>query len=230
MTRTGGGIFIITLEEIRGDGAVRTYIKAGNDALGVLGYTEHGFGHAAIVSRTAAAVLRRYHSSPRECELGRIAGYMHDIGNMVNRELHALTGATIAFRILDKMGMDPEEIAVVTGAIGNHDEGTGRAVNRVAAALILADKSDVRRSRVREPNTDAYRDNIHNRVNYAVIDSQLVIEEERDEVRLELRIDTVICPIIEYFEIFLTRMQMCNRACEYLGTSFSLVINDNVLL
>lgn len=220
---------MINFQDIKQNPAISTYIQAGNDALGAMGYTDHGFAHATKVSGCAAAVLRRYGGSDREIELARIAGYMHDIGNMVNRENHALTGGTLAFKILSDMGMEPAEIASVVTAIGNHDEGSGRAVSRISAALILADKSDVRRTRVRKP----YRrenDDIHDRVNYAVTESWLELDEQRDEICLRLTIDTELCPVIEYFKIFLTRMFMCKGASEFLGARFTLVINNTVLM
>lgn len=224
------GYRMVTFKEIRHHPAIKTYIQAGNDSLGAIGYTEHGFAHAHQVSEMAAKILTRFGGTERETELAHIAGYMHDIGNMINRENHALTGATLAFQILNGLDMEPAEIAAIVSAIGNHDEGTGKPVNRVAAALILADKSDVRRSRVRTPNTDQYKSDIHDRVNFAVTQSELVLSSDTDEIRLELLIDTQICPVIEYFKIFLTRMFMCQGASEFLGVHFSLVINGNVLM
>ncbi|MBQ3141377.1 MAG: HD domain-containing protein [Clostridia bacterium] len=220
----------ITFKDITSNEAINTYITAGNAALGVLGFTEHGFAHSAKAAETAAHILTVLNCREREIELAKIAGYMHDIGNMVNRIDHALTGATLAFRILDNLGMPADEIATVVSAIGNHDEGSGIAVSRVAAALILADKSDVRRSRVRRPNVDLYSDDIHDRVNYAVTYSELRFLEENTVIRLALEIDTQICPVMEFFEIFLERMLMCGRAAEFLGCRFSLEINGAVLL
>lgn len=221
---------MVTFKEIKSNQTIKAYIQSGNDALGVIGYTEHGFAHARKAAETAAEILIRFGATEREVELARIAGYMHDIGNMINRESHALTGATLAFQILSGLGMESVEIAAVVSAIGNHDEGSGRPVNRVAAALILADKSDVRRSRVRTPNTDLYRKDIHDRVNYAVTQSNLVLMEDADVIRLELLIDTQICPVIEYFKIFLERMFMCQGASETLGAHFSLMINGNIMM
>jgi len=220
----------ITFKDITSNEAINTYITAGNAALGVLGFTEHGFAHSAKAAETAAHILTVLNCREREIELAKIAGYMHDIGNMVNRIDHALTGATLAFRILDNLGMPADEIATVVSAIGNHDEGSGIAVSRVAAALILADKSDVRRSRVRRPNVDLYSDDIHDRVNYAVTYSELRFLEGNTVIRLALEIDTQICPVMEFFEIFLERMLMCGRAAEFLGCRFSLEINGAVLL
>lgn len=221
---------MVNFTDIKDNPTVHTYITAANDALGVIGYTEHGLAHATKVSGCAASVLKRYGGSEREVELARIAGYMHDIGNLVNRENHALTGATMAFQILTGMGMPPEEIAIVCAAIGNHDEGSGMSVNRVSAALILADKSDVRRSRVRAPDNEGFREDIHDRVNYAVTKSWLEVYDDRDEICLKITIDTSICPVIEYFKIFLTRMFMCKGASEFLGARFSLTINNTVLM
>lgn len=221
---------MVTFSDIRDNSAIHTYVTAANDALGVIGYTEHGLAHAAKVSGCAASVIKRYGGSEREIELARIAGYMHDMGNMINRELHALTGGALAFSILTGMGMPPEEVAIVCAAIGNHDEGSGKAVNRVAAALILADKSDVRRSRVRAPGDGGFREDIHDRVNYAVTKSWLEVYDDRDEICLKITIDTSICPVIEYFKIFLTRMFMCKGASEFLGARFSLTINNTVLM
>jgi metal-dependent HD superfamily phosphatase/phosphodiesterase len=221
---------MVNFSDVKDNPAVQTYIKAANDALGVIGYTEHGMAHAAKVSGCAASVLKRYGGSDREVELARIAGYIHDIGNVINREYHALTGATMAFQILSGMGMPPEEIATVCAAIGNHDEGSGNVVNRVSAALILADKSDVRRSRVRAPQVEGFREDIHDRVNYAVTKSWLEVYDDRDEICLKITIDTSICPVIEYFKIFTTRMFMCKGASEFLGARFSLTINNTVLM
>ncbi len=220
----------ITYESIKNNKDINTYITAGNDALGVLGYTEHGFAHATKTAETAAALLLQLGSPPREVELAKIAGYMHDIGNMINRQDHAQSGASLAFQILDKLGMEASELATVVSAIGNHDENAGIAVNRVTAALILADKSDVRRSRVRNPNLDMYQKDIHDRVNYAVRKSSLTLDDEKTCITLKLDIDTSVCPVMDYFEIFLTRMVMCRRAADFLGLKFALVINENRLL
>lgn len=221
---------MVTFGQVKADPNIDAYIKAGNDALGVLGYTEHGLAHAGRVSHTAATVLKRYGGAEREVELARIAGYVHDIGNMVNRENHAQSGALLAFQILSQMGMEPIELVEVVSAIGNHDEGAGVPVNRVGAALILADKADVRRSRVRRPRAARLTDDIHDRVNYAVTHSELILPENEDIISLKLVIDTQICPVIEYFKIFTVRMFMCKSACELLGAKFSLVINETVLM
>lgn len=220
----------VTYQMIRNNRAVNAYIQAGNDALGVLGFTEHGFAHLTKSAENAAYILSTLGAKPREIELARIAGYMHDLGNMVNRIDHAHSGAVIAFRLLDHMGMEPEEIAVIVSAIGNHDESTGRAVNKVSAALILADKSDVRRTRVRSTESPSFLDDIHDRVNYAVKESGLKIDDSHACITLGLDIDTTVCPVMEYFEIFLTRMLMCRRAAEFLGLHFHLDINGTELL
>ncbi len=212
----------ITFEQIKNDSAIRTYIEAADASLKALGYTEHSFAHVGKVSNASAAILEMLGYGAREIELAKIAGYMHDIGNLINREEHSQSGAVLAFRILDKLGMPPEDIATVVTAIGNHDEGTGVPVNDVAAALILADKSDVRRSRVRNPDTINF--DIHDRVNYSVTNSRLEMYE--DSIRLALTIDTSISSIMDYFEIFLARMTMCRRAAEKLGLKFKLTINE----
>ncbi len=214
---------MISYEEIVKNEAVNTYIKKGNELLGVLGITDHSAAHAKLVSEVAGGVLFNLGYPAREVELAKIAGYLHDIGNVVNRVDHAQTGAIMAFTILSGLGADPEEICTLVGAIGNHDEGTGSAVSAVSAALILADKGDVRRSRVR--NTDFSTFDIHDRVNYAVETSELEVNCEKKEILLKLKIDDTICPPLDYFEIFLARMLMCRRAADFLGCRFSLVIN-----
>ena len=212
----------VTFQTIKNDPSIQAYIRAADASLVALGYTEHSFSHVGKVSEAAARILQSIGCDEDTVELARIAGYMHDIGNLVNREEHSQSGAVMAFRILDKMGMDPEDIATVVTAIGNHDEGTGVPVNEVAAALILADKTDVRRSRVR--NADLQTFDIHDRVNYSVVDSRL--ELSCGDVRLSLVINTDISSIMDYFEIFLTRMTMCRRAAEKLGLTFRLTINE----
>lgn len=204
------------------------YIKNGNDNLGVIGFTEHGLAHAKRSSDVARQILQSLGYDARTCELAAIAGYMHDIGNVVNRSDHAQSGALMAFTILNKLQMDPAEIALVVAAIGNHDEGTAAAVNPIAAALILSDKSDVRRSRVRDKGTVAA--DIHDRVNYAVERSAMEIDPENRTAVLNIVIDTTICPVMEYFEIFLTRMVLCRQAAQFLNLQFELIINDTRLL
>lgn len=224
----GVGILLITFEDVKKNEEFNTYIIKGNELLGALGYTEHSHAHVGKVSSTAAEILEKLGYDSRTVELVRIAGYIHDIGNMVNRVEHAQTGALMAFTILTKMGMDPNEIAAVTGAIGNHDEDAGIPVSPIAAALILADKTDVRRSRVR--NQDFAKFDIHDRVNYAVEQSSLIIDIEHRVVRLEMIIDTKICSVMDYFEIFLMRMVMCRRAAEFLDMKLELMANGSRLL
>ena len=214
---------MITLEEIKKDHAIKTYITREDESLIALGYTEHSFAHVTRVASVAKYILETLGYSEREVELAQIAGYLHDIGNLVNRIDHAQSGAVMAFRILDKMGASPEDIATITTAIGNHDEGTAVAVNPTAAALILGDKTDVRRSRVR--NQDITSFDIHDRVNYSVKSSKFSISEDRSVFELALEIDTTYCSIMDYFEIFLTRMVLCRKAAEKLGMRFQLSIN-----
>lgn len=214
---------MVTFEKIKNDEAVRAYIKAADESLSALGFTEHSFAHVGKVAEVASELLSALGYDGRTVELAKIAAYIHDIGNLVNRIDHSQSGALMAFRILDKMGMSPEETATVVTAIGNHDEGTGVPVSPLAAALILADKSDVRRSRVR--NRDALSFDIHDRVNYSVIDSDLDINTKDKTVRLTLTIDTSVGSIMDYFEIFLGRMTLCRKAAEKLGLSFKLTIN-----
>ena len=219
---------MITFSEIKNSEEIRTYIALADESLVALGFTEHSYAHVTKVAVTAAQILSELSYSDREIELVKIAGYLHDIGNLVNRIDHSQSGAVMAFRILDNLNMDAEDIAVVVSAIGNHDEGTGVPVNAVAAALILADKSDVRRSRVR--NRDVTNFDIHDRVNYSVISSRLEIERERSIVRLTLEIDTDYGSVMDYFEIFLNRMILCRKAAEKLGLNFKLDINGQQLI
>ena len=214
---------MITLETIKSNEAVNTYITAADESLVALGYTEHSFAHVGKVAHTAGMILSLLGYSHEDVELARIAGYLHDIGNLVNREEHSQSGAVMAFRILDHLGMPPSDIAKIVTAIGNHDEGTGVAVNPIAAALIIADKTDVRRTRVR--NADLTSFDIHDRVNYSVEDSVLDIDTAAGVIRLKLTIDTAIGSVMDYFEIFLTRMNMCRKAAGKLGLSFELLIN-----
>ena len=219
---------MITYEQIKNDESVNTYIRQADETLSALGFTEHSFAHVTHVAETAGYILSTLGYSEREVELAKIAGYLHDIGNLVNRVNHSLNGAVMVFRLLDKMGMDPLDISVVTSAVGNHDEGTGVPVNAVSAALILADKSDVRRSRVR--NTDFATFDIHDRVNYSVKHSLLKINGEHTLVKLKLDVDTRVGSVMDYFEIFLERMVLCRRAAEKLGLQFKLMINEQSLI
>ncbi len=218
----------MTYEEIKNNEAINTYIRCADESLAALGYTEHSFAHVTSVAQTAGYILETLGYSERDVELAKIAGYMHDLGNLVNRIDHSQSGAVMAFRILDKLNMPPDEIATIVTAIGNHDEGTGVPVNAVAAALILADKSDVRRSRVR--NTDEMNIDIHDRVNYSVIKSRLKINEEHTLIKLKLSVDTRYGSVMDYFEIFLGRMIMCRKAAEKLGLEFKLIINEQQLI
>ena len=218
----------MTYEQIRRDPAVNVYITQADASLRALGFTEHSFTHVTKVANLAGQILTTLGYPERIVELAKIAGYLHDIGNMVNRIDHSQSGAVMAFRILDRMNFPPEEIAEIVTAIGNHDEGTGVPVNAVAAALFIADKSDVRRSRVRK-QADINQD-IHDRVNYSVTDSKLGINAEEKTIHLELTVDTQVSSVMEYFEIFIKRMLLCRNAAERLGMIFKLSINGQTLL
>lgn len=219
---------MITFEDIKNNETIKTYITKADESLIALGYTEHSFAHVTRVARTAAYILETMGYSKRDCELAQIAGYLHDIGNIVNRTDHAQSGAIIAFRLLDHMGMDAAEAATIVTAIGNHDEGTAEAVNPIAAALILGDKTDVRRSRVR--NEDKTTFDIHDRVNYSVKKSAVKINEEKSRIKLKLSIDTHYGSIMDYFEIFMDRMILCRKAADSLGLGFRLIINEQQIL
>ncbi len=219
---------MITYDQLRHSPEIRTYIQRADESLCALGYTEHSFAHVTRVSETAAYILGELGYDAHEIELAKIAGYLHDIGNLVNRVDHSQSGAVMAFRLLDHMDMPAEDIATVVTAIGNHDEGTGVPVNGVAAALILADKSDVRRSRVR--NEDIATFDIHDRVNYSVEMSRLTLDKEQKTVTLSLDIDTGVASVMSYFEIFLGRMIMCRKAADKLGLQFKLNINGQMLI
>ena len=222
----------ISFETIKNDERVRAYIQAGNNALKALGFTEHSYAHAQKTAETAAALLKTLGYSDDTAELAKIAGFLHDIGNMMGRTRHELTGAEIARTILEHHRMSYPDIGVICSAIGNHDEETGRPVNIVSAALILADKSDVRRSRVQEKSMDEIRADIHDRVNYAVTraDIQAIQAEASATIRLCLDIDSTFTPVMDYFEIFLSRMLMCRRAAAFLNADFELIINDMKIL
>ncbi|MBQ8850718.1 MAG: HD domain-containing protein [Clostridia bacterium] len=219
---------MLSYADIKNNAAIREYIKRADESLLALGFTEHSFAHVEKVATDAEYIMRSLGYSERQVELAKIAAYLHDIGNLVNRVEHSQSGAVMAFRILDNLGMDPSEIATVVTAIGNHDEGTGVPVNNVAAALILADKSDVRRSRVR--NMDVTGFDIHDRVNYSAKSSRLVVSSEDKEIRLELEIENEYSSVMDYFEIFLERMILCRKAAETLGMKFRLIINGQKLL
>lgn len=219
---------MITYEEIKQHEGIRTYIQKADESLASLGYTEHSFAHVTRVAETARYILETLGFSAHEVELGCIAAFLHDIGNLVNRVDHSQSGAVMAFRILDNLNMEPEDIATVVTAIGNHDEGTGVAVNAIAAALILADKSDVRRTRVRNQDTTTF--DIHDRVNYSVKKAVLKINEERTIIKLKLTVDTHFGSVMDYFEIFLVRMILCRKAADKLGLQFKLMINEQSLI
>lgn len=217
----------MTYEEMKKDEAIRTYITQADASLEALGFTEHSFQHVCRVAEMTGYILETMGYPQRMAELGRIAGYLHDIGNLVNRVDHSQSGAIMAFRILDKRNFDPKECSLIVTAIGNHDEGTGVPVNALAAALILADKSDVRRSRVRSKEMAAF--DIHDRVNYSVTDSKLEINEAHTTVTLKLSVDTQFSPVLDYFAIFTNRMLLCRQAAKTLGMQFRLIINEQQL-
>ena len=217
----------MTYEQVKRDEAVKVYIAQADASLEALGFTEHSFAHVGRVASIAGYILETLGYPQRTVELAKIAGYLHDIGNVVNRVDHSQSGAVMAFRILDRMEFPPEEIAAIVTAIGNHDEGTGVPVNAVAAALIIADKSDVRRSRVRDKADIAL--DIHDRVNYSVTESHLRISEDHAEMILDLTVDTTVSTIMEYFEIFMKRMLLCRKAADKLGVSFRVTINGQSL-
>lgn len=219
---------MIGLKEIKSNKTIDAFVLKGNEHLGAMGYTDHGKVHISLVSRLSQRILLELGYDERTVELAGIAGYIHDIGNVVNRNGHSQSGALMAMTILGRMGMKPEEISVISAAIGNHDEGSGQPVNVVAAALILADKSHVHRNRVR--NSDVATFDIHDRVNYAVENSELIIQGDQKLITMDLTIDISICPVMEYFEIFLSRMLMCRRAADFLDCKFALIINGAKLL
>ena len=218
----------ISYKDVKNNAAIRAYIEKADQSLIALGFTEHSFAHVGLVAENAARILEALGADEKDIENARIAGYLHDIGNVVNRIDHAQSGAIMAFRLLDNLGADPEQIATIITAIGNHDEHTAFPVNPVAAALILADKTDVRCTRVR--NKDISTFDIHDRVNFAVKKSGVLISIENMEICLDLHIDTTICSVTDYFEIFLSRMILCRKAAEKLGLKFALRINDQKLM
>ena len=219
---------MMTYVEIKNNPQIRTYIQKADESLIALGYTEHSFAHVTRVAAEAKNILAALGYDEHTQELAQIAGYLHDIGNIVNRIDHAQSGAVMAFRLLDKLGFDPEDIATIVSAIGNHDESTAYPVNPVAAALILSDKTDVRRTRVRNHDTATF--DIHDRVNYAVEKARTTMSEDKKSIILSLTIDTSISAVMDYFEIFLTRMMLCRKAAEKLGLRFRLVINGTDVL
>lgn len=222
------GKLMLTYEAVKKNETIRTYIQRADESLIALGYTEHSFAHVTMVAEMAGYILETMGYPARTAELAKIAGFLHDIGNLVNRVEHSQSGAVMAFRILDNLDCEPGEIATIVTAIGNHDEGTGQPVNEVAAALILADKSDVRRSRVR--NQDPVTFDKHDRVNYSVEKSRLTIDESRTAIELDLTVDTQYGSVMDYFEIFMERMLLCRKAAERLGLRFKLAINGQMMI
>ena len=218
----------VMLEDVKKNEVVDSFIQAANDYLGAIGYTEHGYRHVSLVSSVAQNILVSLNYPKRLQELAAIAGYVHDIGNVINRQDHGQSAALIAMDILKKMGLTPDEIALIVSAVGNHEEEIGDPVNPVAAALIIADKSDVHKTRVRNPNMISV--DIHDRVNYAVDRSFLKVDKEKKIISLNLNVDTKISQVIEYFEIFMSRMNMCKRAAKFLNCKFELIINERKLL
>lgn len=224
-----GGLIVVTLDMVKQSPEVQQYLRIGNAYIGNTGAIEHNMQHAELTSSLCYHILKKLGYPEREAELGSIAGYLHDIGNMVNRYGHGMSGALMSFRILLDLNMDPEEIATIMGAIGNHEEqAQGKSVNNVAAALILADKSDVHRSRVRKTDISAFTP--RDRVNYAVTHSSLIVDPEGKRITMKIEIDTQVCSVMEYFEIFLTKMLMSRRAAQYLDCEFELIINEYKLL
>jgi len=219
---------MLNYADVKENQEIQTYIVRADETLGALGYTEHSFSHVLHAVNTASYILESLGYDFRTVELAKIAAYLHDIGNLVNRKDHSQSGAVMAWSLLRDMGGKPEEIATIVCAIGNHDEGTGVPVNPVAAALILADKADVRRSRVRNQSMEDF--DIHDRVNYSVKDSSLRIDEGKSTVTLTLTIDTEFGSVMDYFEIFMERMLLCRKAAEKLGLRFSLIINEQRML
>ena len=219
---------MLTYNDVTNNDAIKIYITRADEALGALGFTEHSFAHVMHVAEMAGYILATMGYDERSVELAKIAGYLHDIGNIVNRKEHSQSGAIMAWNLLNETKCDPSDIATIVAAIGNHDEGTGVPINAVAASLILADKADVRRSRVR--NTDIATFDKHDRVNYSVKKSQLTINDEKTEVDLKLTVDTQYSSVMDYFEIFMERMILCRKAAEKLGLRFKLYINEQQLI
>lgn len=215
-------------KEILQNKEVKAFLKKGNENLGMLGYTDHSEKHCAIVAKRAGVILSKFGYSKHEIELAEIAGALHDIGNVINRKNHGEYGGVLAYSVLEKLGMPLEDRVIIASAIGNHDESTGGAVDAVSAALILADKTDVRRNRVRNKDKSSF--DKHDRVNYAVTNATVKINTEKHMITLNLQIDEEICTMYEYFEIFLGRMMMCRGAAELLGARFRLTANGSKIL
>jgi uncharacterized protein len=213
----------ITLKEVKANPKVRKLIDGANEVMRAMGYTEHGHRHVGVVSSITKYLLEQIGETPRQVELGMIAAYLHDIGIVVNRMNHPMTGSVISWTILNEMGLDAAEIAPILGAIGNHEELSGGPISIISAALIIADKSDVHRSRVQNPVMESF--DIHDRVNYAVTHSRVVLHPEERTIELGLAIDTTQATVMEYFEIFLSRMVMCRKSAQLLGYRFQLTVN-----
>ena len=218
----------ITLEDVKSNPIIDSFIRKSNEYLGVIGYTEHGYRHVNMIASISRNILESLEYPQRYAELAAVAGYIHDVGNVINRKDHGISGAIVVYPILLEMGMPPEDIAMVVSAIANHEEQYGEAVNCVAAALIIADKSDVHRSRVRNPDFATF--DTHDRVNFAAEHSFLWVSDDKRTITMELTIDIDICTVMDYFEIFLSRMVMCRRAADYLKCKFELVINGAKLI
>ncbi|MFA5658402.1 MAG: HD domain-containing protein [Oscillospiraceae bacterium] len=219
---------LVTFKYIKENEEIKTYITMADKTLEALGYTEHSFAHVGIVAENSAMILKALGYPERDIELAKIAGYMHDIGNVINRVNHALSGAIMTFRLLDKINVPADEISQIISAIGHHDEGTAQPLSSLSAAIIIADKTDVRRSRVR--NTDLITFDIHDRVNYAAEKSSLYFKDDNSVLVMDLTIDTDISSVMEYFEIFLERMLLCKKAAMYLGIKFEMLINGLSML
>ncbi len=219
---------MITLKDVKNNPEVQALVKGAQKQIDAIGYTEHSTRHIEIVSERAGDILKNLNFDDHTVELARIAGYLHDIGNCVNRVDHAHTGAVLAYNILKDMGMPVEDRTEIMMAIGNHDEKTGTAISDISAALILADKSDVHRDRVSKLNISTF--DIHDRVNYAVTQANLEMDSENRKIILDLTIDTKICPVLNYFEIFMERTMMSKYAAKYLKIWFELIINGTKLL
>lgn len=217
----------VSFKEVKANPKVRHLINGANEVMKAMGYTEHGHRHVGVVAGITGYILETLGVPTREVQLGQIAAYLHDIGNVINRQDHPISGANIAYSILDEMGMDPQEIAPILGAIGNHEELLGSPVSTMSAALIIADKSDVHYSRVQNPILESF--DIHDRVNYAVQRSKVVMKPDDQTIELDLEIDTSYATVMEYFEIFLSRMVMCRRSADTLGYKFLLSVNGTRL-
>jgi len=216
----------LSIKDIQKSEEVKVLLQASSDQMDSLGYTEHSFRHCRLVSNKCGEILEMLHEDEHTIELAKIAGYIHDVGNAVNRNNHAISGAILAYNLLIRLGMNYEDAATIMMAVANHDEGEGVPVNRIAAALILSDKADVHRSRVRNRKPETF--DIHDRVNYAATKSTLVVVGNK--AKLEIEIDTKICPVMDYFEIFLDRMKLCRNAANFLELTFELYINQSQLL